>query len=394
MGNYLNIVYKCCKDDEANKNIPDENNYNFNTDENLYKANNNINNDNNDNNQYNETPNKVKSRAVVKAESESSQNNLEKMTQQGSPINQNQKQSFVKGESNHLIQSDKNLDTNVEGGSVRVSTLENLDGQDKSGNKSTHVHKSIIEEIKEFNLFSGNHNHNHNKDYNDRQEIIETPVEIIKQVGKPLVKKENEDYSCFGIFQIKNKNLSELEKERILAEQKKLVIEKINVNFRLSNLNEKCKKNEYIVEILFSNTMNIDQPDKYFTIGHTQIYQPLENGQVNFSEEYEVNYLFPRTQHVKLVIYSSDNKKSEISVNLANVIFNKLASSSIFVDLIKGSIVDTEIPDKSSKAEKDSLPQLIINYTRTTPDLHRKQTSLQCEFNFFFATIVNVVRKN
>ena len=103
-----------------------------------------------------------------------------------------------------------------------------------------------------------------------------------------------------------------------------------------------CKGNkvvEFLVEILFSNT---EDPDGFFSIGHTEAYIANENMEIEFNEEFEFNYLFQRTQHVKFVIFSDDGKQSEITINLSNVIFNKLKQGNVPIDLLMGQQINYE----------------------------------------------------
>jgi len=189
--------------------------------------------------------------------------------------------------------------------------------------------------------------------------------------------KQKEEESKPYKFKLLNSHPEEFEKEKKLAEEKKLIIERINFDFKLKNLNGQAqKKTQYLVELLYSNTEN---PNGFFSIGHTKTYTSDENMEINFFEEFEINYLFQRAQFLKFMIYSSDGKKSEITIDLANVMAKRLEPSFISVDLTLGSTIiynDNVIDEK--------LPQLEINYDRTTKFLDNRLFAFYCDYHFYF----------
>jgi len=172
-------------------------------------------------------------------------------------------------------------------------------------------------------------------------------------------------------FPVLNRNPQELEKERLLAKENPLV-EKIIINLNLSNNNtEKQKECEYLIEIMFA--VNNDSPDSFFTIGQTKAYTAGDNLAIKFDESFDVNYLFQRHQFVKFIIYTSDDKKIETTINLATVVFQKFATSKIPVDLVNGSNINYT---------GAKLPQLEISYTRTTSNLDKPVLALKCDFKY------------
>jgi len=254
------------------------------------------------------------------------------------------------------------VETNLESASIKIGSVD-LDYQTDKDTKDN----DQISNLEVNSLFIGKESKG-NIDYKK--------IGSIKETIQPNQDSSKSPYR----WSLLNLNPGELEKERLIAEQKKLIIEKITFYFRLTNLHiKKHKKCEFQIEILFSNSEN---EDLFFTIGSTNIYKANDKMEINFNEEFEINYLFERTQFVRFMIYSNDGKTSEITINLANVIFRKLTPGIIPVDLLLGTNINY-----TENIYDENLPQFEINYKRTTKFLDKDLTALYCDFQYHFAYI-------
>jgi len=200
-------------------------------------------------------------------------------------------------------------------------------------------------------------------------------------------------------FNLLNRNRELMLREIKLAEEKKDIIEKITFWVELQNLLDKNYINkEFVVEILFSST---DDEDGFFTVGNTENYNPSDKLTIKFNEGFEVNYLFERTQLIKLIIYCSDGTKSEVIINLAKVIFRKLDPCHIPIILnenARQNVVEfgketKEIKDYKDFKElqpikKEPNQLVVLNFKRTTKIKEHKLTSIYIEFNYPIASMI------
>ena len=163
-------------------------------------------------------------------------------------------------------------------------------------------------------------------------------------------------------FNLQNRNSEALTKEIQLAEEKKGSIEKVTFQFELQNINDKKHQDkEFAIEALFSASDD-EKDDAYFTIGNTVNYKPSAK-KIAFTESFDCNFLFARTNKIKLIVYCSDGTKSEVTVNIAKVIKSKLAPCSIPINLSENSKIDFAPPGKEIKKD-DKIQILYVTFKR------------------------------
>ena len=107
------------------------------------------------------------------------------------------------------------------------------------------------------------------------------------------------------------------------------------------------------------------------------------NKVIKFDEEFEFNFLFSRTQYLRLQINSSDGKFSEITINLAKVMTSKLADLVFPVNLIKQENVDFT----GNKFNKHTQ-NIELKFKRITQFLDKVIPTIYLEFQFIFASQV------
>ena len=162
----------------------------------------------------------------------------------------------------------------------------------------------------------------------------------------------------------------------------------------MKNLNKKFHKDiDFIIEVQFTNGFS---KNDFFTIGVTEEYNMSDGTdlQITFPESFDINFIFERYQILKINIYSSNGKKSEISINVAKIITNKLRPCSIPVDLLKGEI--KEINDLNNEISANKLEKsevwsqyLNINFQRITFNLDKKNYAFCIEYTLPIASKVS-----
>ncbi len=169
-----------------------------------------------------------------------------------------------------------------------------------------------------------------------------------------------------------------------LAERKKEILEKISFKMELQNLDKEHHKNkEFLIEVLFTNT-EIQDESSFFTIGHTSRKKKKKDiTTIEFPEDFVINFLFERTQYLKLIINSSDGKTSEVTINLAKVITSKLADLCVPVALLKQKKVDFQGNHFDQYSQ-----HLVMKFERVTEFLDKIIPAFYVEYNFFIASQV------
>ncbi len=192
-------------------------------------------------------------------------------------------------------------------------------------------------------------------------------------------RKKNEPHKFTFQSSVNNK---ELEKELQLAEEKKLIMEKITFFIELQELVPKLHQDkEFVGEIQFSLS---EGDDAFFTIGNTKNYKPDDKMCITFEESYEVGYLFERTQKIKVIVYCSDGKTCEVTMNLAKMIFRKLDPCPIPINMVDGSVLEYNMAQKRPENYDQTL---LFTFKRTTLFLDIKLTSLYVDWTYPLATM-------
>jgi len=208
------------------------------------------------------------------------------------------------------------------------------------------------------------------------------PHEVDKVKAKSNLKANSEAEKVDHKFNIETKNSEAKIKEIELANDKKHIMEKVSVQLELQNLLPKLHKDkQFLVEVLFANT---HEESAFFSIGATSNYKPNDKMNIQFKETFEVGYLFERTQKIRLIIHCSDNTKSEVTVNIAKVIFRKLDPIKMPINLQENSITEFSTDQVSSK---DTDQVLYLTFKRTTEFLDSKLTNLWIEFTYPVASM-------
>ena len=163
-------------------------------------------------------------------------------------------------------------------------------------------------------------------------------------------------------------------------------MERISFQIELKNLDEIHHKNvEFFIEVLFASTEDLEN---CFTLGKTSPQKMSKNNSIIFKEELEFNFLFERTQYLRVLINSDDGKQSEVRINLAKVITSKLSDVYFPVNLLRQDNIDYT----GNKIDKYSQ-NLLLKFKRKTHYLDKKISNFYVEFNFLFANqIANRLR--
>ena len=160
-----------------------------------------------------------------------------------------------------------------------------------------------------------------------------------------------------------------------ILEKKKNELEKIRMKISIENLNMKVHEGlEFMIEVLYTSTEN---PQDFFTLGNTQLIKVGKDNYIRFEEEIEVHFLFERMQFIRLIIYSSDNNTSELTVNLVKVMTSNFTTLRFPVDLLKGeSVLYTGANEKGNKQV------VLLEFKRITEGLDKLYPNFLLEFNF------------
>jgi len=173
----------------------------------------------------------------------------------------------------------------------------------------------------------------------------------------------------------RRKNIWLLELE--LAEKKKEILERISFQIKLNNLDEDHHKDkEFVMEVLFASTEDLEN---CFTLGKTAPQTMNAHNSIIFSEEFEFNFFFERTQYLRILISSNDKKASEVRINLAKVLTSKLTDLTCPVDLLKQEIVNY-----NGNKLKSSIQNIVLDFKRISHYLDKKIPSFYVDFNFIY----------
>lgn len=185
----------------------------------------------------------------------------------------------------------------------------------------------------------------------------------------------------------RRRSLKELETE--IESKKKDVLERISFQIELKNLDETHHVGvDFEVECLFASTEDLDN---CFSLGKTKVKKMMKDQGNNnsdayyiiFDEEFEFNFLFERTQYLRIMIHTSDEKCSEIRIKLAKVITSKLADLTVPINLLKQEVVEF-----TGNSFNRYTPYVNLHFQRKTPSLDKKLSSFYVEFNYVFASQV------
>jgi len=182
-------------------------------------------------------------------------------------------------------------------------------------------------------------------------------------------------------FDLLNRQSDKGFQEIEVIEKKKAVAEKISLRISIEKLNFEFHSGmEFMVEVLYTTTEN---PQDFFTLGNTQIVKCTDKDSIKFEEDIEVDFLFERVQFLRLIIYSSDDKTSELTVNLVKVMTSNFQTVRFPVNLQKGeSLLYT-----GNKWAKEVNQVLVMNFKRITAGIEKLYPNYLVQFNFNSASI-------
>ncbi len=179
--------------------------------------------------------------------------------------------------------------------------------------------------------------------------------------------------------EVLNRNtISKISEEETVLYKKDL-LENISLSISLKNIDtELLMGKEVFLEVLFTNTENIQD---FFTIGFSKL-MVIDGDELYFPDDFFLNFLFERTQYIRIIIYLVDGVTSEITFNLAKAMRMKLANCHFPVSLRKKeSILFTENME-------DPYKELIcFSFRRITEGLDEKIPSIYLDFQFHTASL-------
>ena len=184
-------------------------------------------------------------------------------------------------------------------------------------------------------------------------------------------------------IELEKKRSKNKEKEQELEERKREIIEKESLQINLKNLDEEHYSDvEFSIEVLFTRTEDLEN---CFSIGKT-VPKTMKRGSIIFDNIFEFNFLFARTQFIRILITSSDGNFSEIRINLAKIIISRVKELLIPINLLEQEIIEFN----NIKANKinNTLPFVELNFQRLTKEIYTKVPTFYVEFNFIFAAKV------
>jgi len=323
---------------------------------------------------YNEFSNYFKE-VFKKRDSAGSANKIKELEQEQNKLQSHKDIKFnfnTDGDKENLSKKVKYNSNNVTRDKIKsTSSIPRLNKREKAYKSASHLSEIFIVDDNQ-----PNYNKDKSVDLNNAVIIDEFEAVVYRN---PTAS----DDVCYPFQLLKRKNShSELENSISITHKDKL--EKFRFTIEINNLDVNIHKCcDFLVEVLYTNTEN---PNDFFTLGYTKKYKPNKDMDVIFSEEFEINFLFERSQFLRLIVYFSDNKTSELTINLVNLI--SLDKLYFPLDLVKGeySLYRGNTNDKRKQ-------EISLNIKRTTEKQNKVLNSLSVDYrNNHIFTLSNRLR--